>query len=128
MSEPIAIDASDIPWEEGRSQTTSDGRRLVVHRRFPIAHLDPGPWFGHVHYEPGLRVERHAHPANEIIYLVAGQLTVGDRICEPGTAITVEAGTVYGPLIAGPEGAEFFLIMDRDPSRRPHQEARERGA
>jgi quercetin dioxygenase-like cupin family protein len=72
-----------------------------------------------VHYEPGLRVERHVQLANEIIYLVAGQLTVGDRTCEPGTAITVEAGTVYGPLVAGPEGAEFFLIMDQDPNRHP---------
>ena len=117
MGEMRVINEEAVPWTLGR-RFVKDGVPRYVHNRFPIARLDPGPWFGRVRYDPGMRVERHQHPANEIIYILGGELLLGDQVCPPGTAITLQAGTTYGPLIAGPQGAEFLLTMNRDPSGR----------
>lgn len=62
-----------------------------------------------------MRVEAHWHPCNEILYITAGELTVGGKLYGPGTAIAIDEGTVYGPLVAGPEGADFLTIRDRHP-------------
>ena len=63
-------------------------------------------------------VPPHAHPSNEIIFIVDGEMTVAGTRYGQGTAIGIKAGTVYGPLVAGPKGVEFLLIMDRDPKVR----------
>ena len=117
MAEPKIVHEDEIDWTLGR-EFVKDGTSRRVHRRFPIVRGDPGPWFGQVRYDPGMRVEPHSHAANEVIYVTAGKLTLADADYGPGTAIALQAGTVYGPLIAGDEGVEFFLIMDRDPVNR----------
>ena len=115
--EPVHIvQEIDIPWVEGRSMV-KDGKRIGVHNRAPIAQVDPGPWLGRSRYDPGMVVAPHRHPSNEIIFIVAGDMTVAGTSYGQGTAIAIKAGTVYGPLVAGPHGVEFLLIFDRDPKR-----------
>ena len=64
-------------------------------------------------------VERHGHASDHFVFVVAGEITVGDRICGPGTHITLEEGAVFGPIIAGPEGANLYEIMQGDPRAIP---------
>lgn len=103
-----------VEWRAGSSYER-DGKVIRTHSRFPIAHLEPGPWLGRVWYEPHMRIEEHWHPCNEILYITKGELTVGETVYAVGTALAIEEGTVYGPLIAGPEGAEFLTIRDKHP-------------
>ena len=41
---------------------------------------------------------------------MAREVTIGDRICGPGTHITLEEGAVFGPIIAGPEGVTCWEL------------------
>ena len=105
----------ELPWSDG-SRFEKDGVERRVHSRYPIAHFEKtGPYFGRARYDPGMEVPAHWHPCNEILYVTAGELTVGGAVYKPGTALAIDEGTVYGPLVAGPEGAEFLTIRDRPP-------------
>ncbi len=108
------VHEDEVEWRPGSSYQR-DGQTIRTHSRFPIAHLDPGPWLGRARYEPHMRVEEHWHPCNEILYITQGELAVGDTVYKAGTALAIEEGTVYGPLTAGPEGAEFLTIRDKHP-------------
>lgn len=104
----------ELPWTSG-SRMDKDGEEKRVRSRFPIAHFESGPYLGRARYDPGMVVEAHWHPCNEILYVTAGELSVGGELYKPGTALAIDEGTVYGPLVAGPEGAEFLTIRDRHP-------------
>jgi len=104
----------EIEWRAG-SRLEKDGKELRIHSRFPLAFVEPGPWFGRARCDPGMRSEAHWHACNEILYIVSGELTVGDQVYHAGDALAIAQGVVYGPLIAGPEGAEFLTIRDRHP-------------
>ncbi len=110
-----------VPWRDG-SEYVTEGRSLRTHSRFPIAHFEKGPYFGRARYDPGMRVEAHWHPCNEVLYITAGELTVGGELYTAGTALAIDEGTVYGPLVAGPGGAEFLTIRDRPPQGVMHPE------
>jgi hypothetical protein len=58
----------------------------------------------HTRYDPNLVLARHAHKSAFFVYVLDGDLTVGDRLCPPGTLIVMEKNVFFGPLIAGPEG------------------------
>jgi quercetin dioxygenase-like cupin family protein len=64
-------------------------------------------------FEADAYVQPHAHSAAEIIYVTEGELRLGAQVCGPGTAIFIDANTLYG-LRAGSEGA-VFLNFRGDP-------------
>lgn len=115
MAKITVVNANEIPWKDGATHYVEDGKDFKVQSRFPIAHFENSLYFGSAKYLPNLRVEPHWHPCNEILYITAGELRVGDTVYTPGTAISVPEGTVYGPLVAGPNGAEFLTIRDKHP-------------
>jgi quercetin dioxygenase-like cupin family protein len=49
----------------------------------------------------------HAHTSAEIILVTAGEFVLGKRRYGPGTAIYIDADTLYG-FRAGPDGASFL--------------------
>lgn len=72
-----------------------------------------------VKYEPGSYVAPHYHHADYCSVVVEGSIEVTRRNHEVGSMRVVNAGTAYGPLIAGPEGCtviEFFATGVADPS------------
>ena len=104
----------ELPWTFG-SRFEKDGEEKRVRSRFPIAQLEGGPILGRARYDPGMEVKAHWHPCNEILYITTGELSVGGQLFKAGTALAIDEGTVYGPLVAGPEGAEFLTIRDKPP-------------
>lgn len=104
----------ELPWTFG-SRLEKDGEEKRVRSRFPIAAFDTGPILGRARYDPGMEVQAHWHPCNEILYVTDGELNVGGTVYKPGTALAIDEGTVYGPLVAGPQGAEFLTIRDKHP-------------
>ena len=62
--------------------------------------------------DPGLELAPHAHEADEIIAIVAGELHVGRRVLGPGTSIFVPGGTLYS-VTAGAEGCRFLNFRAR---------------
>lgn len=51
----------------------------------------------------------HAHPADEIIFIVEGAVRLGNRLYPPGTALAIAADTLYG-FSPGPEGVHFITF------------------
>lgn len=72
-----------------------------------------------VKYEPGSQVGPHYHHADYCSVVVEGSIEVTRRTHEVGSMRVVNAGTVYGPLVAGPDGCtviEVFATGVPDPS------------
>jgi anti-sigma factor ChrR (cupin superfamily) len=73
-----------------------------------------------VKYEPGSVVGPHYHHCDYCSVVVEGSIEVTRRNHEVGSIRVVDAGTAYGPLVAGPEGCtviEVFATGVADPSR-----------
>lgn len=86
-------------------------------------------------YDPGLVVERHGHSSDHLLYVLSGDLMVGDHHCPPGTLVILEHGAEFGPLVAGPKGARLFEHYAGDTTPVPatdqqafHDRLAERGA
>ena len=54
--------------------------------------------------------ERHGHMSNHVVYVLEGEITVGDVVCGPGTNLYLEKGAAFGPIEAGPDGAFTKLV------------------
>lgn len=63
--------------------------------------------FFQVEIEPNGLVAPHAHTAAEVIYVTAGELRLGTQVAVPGTAVFIDAETLYG-FTAGPQGCTFL--------------------
>jgi hypothetical protein len=57
--------------------------------------------------------------SDHLVFVLDGEITVGDRPCPAGTQIVLEQGAVFGPIVAGPTGALLFEIMLGDPRSVP---------
>jgi len=72
-----------------------------------------------VKYEAGSHVDPHFHHSDYASIVVDGSIEVTRRNHEVGSIRVVNAGTVYGPLVAGPDGCtvvEVFATGVADPS------------
>jgi hypothetical protein len=102
----------DGTWIEIRPQL--HGSRRVA-GRIKLIEQSPERVVAHTRYEPGLLIERHSHLANEVIFVIAGELRTDGTRCPAGTTLVLEQGTPFGPVEAGPEGAELFECFDGPP-------------
>jgi hypothetical protein len=102
----------EVPFQEVRAQQHGD-RRVSIWNAF--VDWVPEHLVIHTRYDPNLIVERHGHVSDQIIYVLDGEVTIGDRSCPKGTVIILETGAVFGPLIAGPSGAELLEVGLGDP-------------
>jgi quercetin dioxygenase-like cupin family protein len=64
-----------------------------------------------VDYAPGAEVPPHHHDCDYLSYVIAGELVVTRATHGPGSIRVVRAGTAYGPLRAGPEGARVLEVF-----------------
>jgi hypothetical protein len=110
------IREADVPWREVIAQLHG-AARVSVHEKF----LEWSPRMMVVlgRYDPGVIVERHGHRSDHCVYVLEGDLQVGDERCGPGTLLVLEVGAVFGPLVAGPTGALLFEVWMGDPAPVP---------
>jgi hypothetical protein len=106
----------DVPWQEVKAQRHG-ARRVSVWEK----HLEwtPERLVLYARYDPGMVVQRHGHMSDHVVFVVEGEIMVGDRACPAGTQIVLERGAVFGPITAGPAGAVLFEIMMGDPRSVP---------
>lgn len=67
--------------------------------------------FYHADYE----VPVHSHTEDEIIFVRAGQMRLGNKLYGPGTTLAIAANTKYG-FKAGPDGLSFVNFRVGSPS------------
>ena len=100
-----------ISWEENRTTTEGGPTRWGVRTKPYFEPAEVGMMMRVVEYAPHWVVEAHSHAAAEIIYILHGEVSVGESRFGPGDAIHIEPNTVYGPLRAGPDGVRFLLVF-----------------
>ncbi|TML39246.1 MAG: hypothetical protein E6G27_11375 [Actinobacteria bacterium] len=113
---PRIARVEDVAWQEVKAQLHGE-RRVSVWERY--LEWSPGLMVLYARYDPGMLVERHGHLSNHVVYVLQGQITVGDVVCSPSTSIVLEEGAVFGPIEAGPDGALLLEIMTGDPRAVP---------
>lgn len=104
----------ELSWLRTREQQNSDGTRSAVQNRIVASE----PMFvSYTRYEPGMMLARHSHQADEVIFILEGEVRVGEQLWTAGTVAILEAGAYFGPLIAGPAGALLFEVFNGQPQR-----------
>lgn len=106
----------DETWYEVKAQQHGD-RRVSIWEKY----LEWTPNFLSLYarYEPDMIVEKHGHLSDHIVFVLEGEILVGDRLCRKGMHITLVKGAAFGPIIAGEKGALLFEIMMGDPRAVP---------
>ncbi len=108
---------AETPWQEVKAQRHADGRRVSIWEKY--LEFSPSMVVLYARYDPGMLVERHGHRSDHIVYVLEGEITVGDEVCGPGTNIVLPLGAVFGPIESGPDGALLFEVMTGDPRAVP---------
>jgi ChrR-like protein with cupin domain len=106
------VHIDDVPWTEVIAQMHGE-RRVSVHEKFLEWNAQRMVVLGR--YDPNVVIERHGHASDHLVYVLEGELLVGDRRCPPGTLIVLELGATFGPLIAGDTGAMLLEVWMGDP-------------
>jgi anti-sigma factor ChrR (cupin superfamily) len=81
-------------------------RRVGVHLQ--VLEHNAARFVAHTRYDPGLILARHAHKSDALIFILDGEVQIGEGSCRAGTLIVLEKDNFFGPLIAGPEGCTFL--------------------
>jgi hypothetical protein len=116
MAELRITRVDEIPWQEVKAQQHGD-RRVSVWEKY--LEWTPELMVLYARYDPGMLIERHGHRSDHVVYVLEGQVTVGDEVCGPGTNLVLEEGAVFGPIEAGPDGALMLELMLGDPRAVP---------
>ena len=106
------VHVDDVPWTEVIAQMHGT-RRVSVHEKFLEWNAQRMVVLGR--YDANVVIERHGHASDHLVYVLDGELIVGERSCLPGTMIVLEVGAKFGPLIAGERGALLFEVWMGDP-------------
>jgi hypothetical protein len=107
---------NDVDWQEVRAQRHGDRR---VSARLKFMAMSPKVTVIYTQYDAGMTLEAHGHASDHVIFVTRGSVTIGDVDCTPGMTVVLERGATFGPLVAGPEGAELVEFYAGDPSPRP---------
>jgi hypothetical protein len=102
---PRFVHIDDVPAREAVAQMHG-ARRVGVHLQ--VLEWNSARFVAHTRYDPGLVLARHAHKSDALIYILDGEVQIGDRRCPAGTLIVLEKDDFFGPLTAGPEGCTFL--------------------
>jgi len=106
------VHIDDVPWTEVIAQMHGD-RRVSVHEKFLEWNAQRMVVLGR--YDAGMVIERHGHASDHLVYVLEGELLVGERRCPRGTLVVLEVGAKFGPLVAGDAGALLFEVWMGDP-------------
>jgi hypothetical protein len=63
-----------------------------------------------VEFEPSHFEEAHSHPEGEVLYVLRGEMAIGDLALKAGSGVVIEKDTIYGPLRAGAGGVAFLRV------------------
>jgi len=105
------VHVDDVAFTQVVRQLHGD-REAGVHIKF--LEWTPDRFVAYTRYDPGLVLERHGHSSDHLVFVLDGELTIGDRRCTAGTLVVLEHGAAFGPLVAGPEGVTFLETYTGD--------------
>lgn len=116
-SEPIFrhLDDAEVPWQQVKRQRNADGSESSVWEKWLAFSPDPQYLSLYARYDPGMIVRRHGHFSPHVLFVIDGDVWIGDRHCPAGTHVELPQGVAFGPIRAGDRGAVLFEVMMGDP-------------
>lgn len=109
------LDDDEVPWQQVKTQRNADGSISSVWEKWLAFNAEPPYLSLYARYDPGMIVRRHGHNSPHVLFVIAGEVTIGDRRCPAGTHVELPQGAAFGPIRAGDEGAVLFEVMMGDP-------------
>ena len=109
------LDDADVPWQQVKRQRNADGTESSVWEKWLAFSPEPQYLSLYARYDPGMIVRRHGHYSPHVVFVIDGDLHVGDVHCPAGTHIELPLGAAFGPIRAGDAGATLFEVMMGDP-------------
>jgi quercetin dioxygenase-like cupin family protein len=109
----------NVAWEENQPGVSDGAVRWGIRTKPYFDPTEVGVLLRLVEYAPGYVAEAHSHAAPEIVYILDGDITIGEQRLGAGDAYHIEPNTVYGPLRAGEKGARFVLLFTGAPGMTP---------
>jgi len=108
-----------LDWQQSREGDEGDYDReklreseLTTQFRVREMGSDASPQLIELLYQPHAEIQLHAHDEDEIIFVLRGEMRVGQRTFPPGTSIFVAGGTFYS-FRAGAEGLQILNFRPR---------------
>ena len=114
MGQVIARRGKDIQWMGNRSMEVNGEVKPGIRSKLYLNPARDPAMFRLVEYAAGYTEPKHRHNADEIVYVVAGEVDIGGTRYEAGDPLWIEADTDYGPLRAGPNGMTFILVRQKE--------------
>ena len=108
-------DDPDCPYISVRRQRNADGSESHVWEKWVAFSVEPLYLALFARYDPGMIVRHHGHYSPHTVVVLSGVLSVGGEQLQAGGHIELPLGASFGPLIAGPDGAELYEVMMGDP-------------
>ncbi len=109
------LDDPDVPWQAVKAQRNADASVSHVWEKWLAFSPDPQYLTIYAKYDPGMVVRRHGHFSPHVVFVLEGEVTIGEHRCPAGTHVELPHGAAFGPIVAGSEGAVMFEVMMGDP-------------
>ena len=109
------LDDPEVPWQRVKAQGNADGTESSVWEKWFAFRADPPYLSLYARYDPGMVVRRHGHRSPHVVFVLEGEILVGDELCGAGAHIELPQGEQFGPLVAGDDGCALFEVMLGDP-------------
>jgi len=110
------------PWIVSGERNLDDAERGKLKQGELISAFrlrEPGdensPQLVELRSEPNSEIRIHSHDEDEIIYVLSGEMRIGNRKLAPGATLPVPGGVFYG-FHAGPEGLVILNFRPRTDS------------
>jgi hypothetical protein len=106
---PIIRHLDEVHEQEVVRIEYEDGRSASIRERF----LTMLPNFVSFYnkWDPGMMSLKHGHKGDHVVFVLDGEVTIGDQLCKKGSHIFLMYGDRFGPWIAGPQGCELLGII-----------------
>ena len=105
------VHVDEVEPREAVAQMHGD-RRVGVHLR--VLEWNADRFVSYTRYDPGLVLARHSHASSSTVFILEGEVRIGDRDCLPGMLVIIDKDVPLGPLIAGPEGCMLLESYEGD--------------
>jgi hypothetical protein len=111
---PTIVHVDDIPEQEVVRVEYDNGSTTSIHERFLVQ--TPRFFSFYNRWEPGMISLKHGHQGDHVVFVLEGEVTVGETFCRKGSHIFLMHGDRFRPWIAGPQGCELLGIIAGDSS------------
>ena len=103
---PMIKHLDDVPAEEMLRFRFTDGSTASVWEKW--IEMSPRYLAFWNKWDPGAMTPHHGHHGDHINFILKGEIRSREHVCPAGTHIMLEYGDLFGPWVAGPEGAELY--------------------